>query len=332
MAAGPGFMWVTDMPFRTAVKPLNGYRGLVDHSRPVLLVGSCFTDNVGAMLMRDLFDAEVNPVGPLYNPLSIERFLAMATGELPATPRICGTEGAVHSFDAHSRLTGRTASDTDASLHEALSRTRVALAHASAVMITLGTTRVFTLRDDGLVVANCHKEPAGRFEERNLSVEDTEDALDHIVRMIKGASPEAVVVFTVSPLRYPGRDTHDNTMVKSTLHVAVGRILARYPDDTIYFPSYEIMMDDLRDYRFYADDMRHPSDRAVEYIYGIFGQSFFTDPTMETALRARRLTRRLSHRVSHASSPTDDIHSLPEADILRQSPALERALQRFLNQ
>ncbi len=233
------------MRFRTEIDPLPGRRGMIVHGRPLVLIGSCFSDNIGRRLCDDLFETFVNPFGPLYNPLSILRAMRIVAGE-DMEPRFCNRD-------------------------------------------------------------------------------ETVRAIGEIVEVIRKVNNDAEIIFTVSPLRYPGTDPHDNTVSKSVLHLAVSEVVGSYPGIT-YFPAYEIMMDDLRDYRFYADDMRHPSDKAVDYIYDKFSQSFFNESTIMLAGLAHRLTRRISHRTSVPC----DMESWPEMTVIQSNPELTTALLRYL--
>ncbi len=313
------------MDFRTEIRLPAGYRGLFNHRRPVLLIGSCFSDNIGHRLLSDLFDAFVNPFGPLYNPLSIERVIGLVR-EGRVTDRLCRQGDSFYSFDAHSRIAGHDVDSLRKNFDDVITQVRTGLAESPIVIITLGTVRVFHLLSDNLPVANCHKQSGKCFRESMLSLQETTESLDRTVRMIREMSPDSDIILSVSPLRYPGSDAHSNTVSKSILHLAVEEMTSRY-GGIIYFPSYEIMMDDLRDYRFYADDMRHPSDKAVEYIYEKFRECFFDDTTAEIAASARRLTRRAAHR----SNDPRDVTSWPEMDVIRRYPFLNDAFNRFLN-
>ncbi len=312
------------MRFRTEIDPLPGRRGMIVHGRPLVLIGSCFSDNIGRRLCDDLFETFVNPFGPLYNPLSILRAMRIVAGE-DMEPRFFNSDGLVCSFDAHSRLSAPSSEEFSSLFRKTVSCTREAMTSAQAVIVTFGTTRVFSLKSDDKVVANCHKQPGNIFSERKIGLDETVRAIGEIVEVIRKVNNDAEIIFTVSPLRYPGTDPHDNTVSKSVLHLAVSEVVGSYPGIT-YFPAYEIMMDDLRDYRFYADDMRHPSDKAVDYIYDKFSQSFFNESTIMLAGLAHRLTRRISHRTSVPC----DMESWPEMTVIQSNPELTTALLRYL--
>lgn len=308
------------MDFRTVIPPLDR-QGLVKHGETMLLTGSCFTDNIGQRLCEDLFDAVVNPFGPLYNPLSILRALEALRDKVVVSPDdLFEREGRFLSFMFHSRYSGADREKTAQSMTKAIAEGHEALRKAAVVILTLGTTRVFRHLASDSVVANCHKLPGGEFESRFLTLEETVGALTDCVSLIRECNPEARVIFTVSPLRYLESGAHGNQLIKSTLLLAVNEVSVRFGEDTVsYFPSYEIMMDDLRDYRFYAEDMKHPTPQAVDYIYEIFGASYFTPATARIAVEARALTRRLSHRIMASSLEAES----------REKMARERAIQSF---
>ena len=161
------------------------------------------------------------------------------------------------------------------------------------VFLTLGTAITYSL--NGVVVGNCHKLPAAQFERRMCSVKEVTDALEAAVKMLREVNMAVKVIFTVSPIRHIADGLSANSLSKSTLRVAVGEITAQMPD-CLYFPSYEIMLDDLRDYRFYAADLKHLSDTAVDYIYDIFCETYFTPGTMRLAAESRRSALRAAHR------------------------------------
>lgn len=286
------------MRFRTEVDPPRGLQGLVKHDTPILLVGSCFSDNIGDLLRRDLFDVTVNPFGPLYNPASIEHAVTMLTlgqGNIVETD-LFEHGGLWHSFDFHSRYSRHDREETLSAMNASLVAAREAMLGASVLILTLGTTRVFRLRhDERRVVANCHKLPGTEFEEQKLSLDECERSLLGTIDAARAVNPRIKVVVTVSPLRYLGHGAHDNSIIKSTLILAVDRV-ERQCEGIYYFPAYEIMMDDLRDYRFYADDLKHPSSQAVTYIYEKFSQAYFTPATQALADEAAALTRRLDHK------------------------------------
>ncbi len=306
---------------------------MIHHGVPMLMLGSCFTDNIGGHLASQLFDVEINPFGPLYNPLSILRAVkVLANGTKISADDIFMHEGRYQSFLFHSRYSGISDKQATvsvmngkiASASELLRRTKV-------VIMTLGTTKAYLLNDGGEVVANCHKLPASNFSIQTLDVEETVEALEETLSTIHAVNQDARLIFTVSPLRYLGDGAHAGQLAKATLLLAVDKVISFHPEMASYFPSYEIMMDDLRDYRFYAEDMRHPSDVAVKYIYELFSSTYFDEETAMIASEASRLTGRLAHR-SFSLSMQDD---QAQKDILAEKflakyPKLRQAYKRYI--
>lgn len=322
------------MEFRTVIRPLCR-QGLVEHGKPMLLLGSCFTDNIGKCLRDDLFDVEVNPFGPVYNPMSVLRSLEILRDCQPINEEgLIEVEGLYRSFMFHSRYSAADSAQAADVMTASVLSGHETLKSASVVFVTLGTTRAFRHIVSGQVVANCHKQPAGEFEIQNLGLDDAVAVLKECVELIRGFNPLAKIVFTVSPLRYLESGAHGNQLIKSTLLLAVDHVVKAFGEDIVsYFPAYEIMMDDLRDYRFYAEDMKHPSSQAVDYIYEIFRASYFSSETEKVAAEARALTRRLSHRIvaSSTEAGANEIAARQRAisAITERYPKLTDAIRRY---
>ena len=288
--------------FRTIVQPLKGYQGLVSHEQPVVMLGSCFTDNVGGCLLGGGFPACVNPCGTLYNPASIASALLDILYERPYTrDDLFQHEGLWHSWSHHSRFSGP---DPDAVV-EHINKSQAEASKASALFITFGTSWIFRLTEEGRVVANCHKKPATLFQREMLNTQKVYGLWKKMLRELQARYPALKTVFTVSPIRHLADGAHGNQASKSTLLLAIDQLTQEFKDTSLYFPAYEIMMDDLRDYRFYAADMLHPSPVAVAYIYDKFCESFMTQATVMKALQAEREARRAAHRPLHPTSPAN---------------------------
>ena len=319
------------MEFRTEVRPVSGAEGLISHSSAVLLVGSCFTDNIGGCMRDEMFDVCVNPFGPIYNPASIYRAIDTIVNRRHVTEgELFEHEGRWHSFLFHSRYSAPSRSEALLKMNMSIERAYAALRGAGTLILTLGTTRIFTRGDEREVVTNCHKLPGKEFEERTLSLEECTTLLARTVPAARQLNPRVHVVFTVSPLRYLNHGAHANSIAKSTLLMAIDSI-TRTTSDTHYFHAYEIMIDDLRDYRFYADDMKHPSALAVEYIYENFAASYFTDATRRLAEESRRLTRRLAHRPLGPTDACNDSTDRIINDFKRAYPALTHIIDRYIS-
>lgn len=304
----------------------------IHHGTPVMLLGSCFSDSMAERMLAQLFEVTANPLGTLYNPVSIQRCLeALASGSKFTEADLTFHGGLYHSFLCHSSLSRPSAADTLRAINGALARGSRSLRQASHIFLTLGTAMVYTLSADGSVVANCHKMPQQLFQRRMLSVDEATDALHRCTEIIREVNPSADIWITVSPIRHLADGPHTNTLSKSTLHIAASGIGQAH-----YFPAFEIVCDELRDYRFYAPDMAHPSAVAADIVYERFADCFYTDTTKSIARECAKLTRRLAHRQLTANQEEFDrflANTLRLADDLAlKYPTVKRALQLLLPQ
>lgn len=285
------------MKFRTELQPESRLSGLIAHDTGIMLLGSCFSDNIGARLAGSLFDVSVNPLGTLYNPLSIRLALDRIISGRPLEATELVTDGRMHhSFLCHSSLSSSSAEKALLTINGRLAGACEFLSRASVTIITFGTAWVYRLATTGEVVANCHKFPASMFDRRCLTVSEAAEAITAITESLLKVNPEMKIILTVSPIRHLADGFHGNTLSKSTLHLAVNQVIGRYPESTFYFPAYEALTDDLRDYRFYAADLCHPSEQAADYIFDLFARSAFTPGAIKAAERCRAYSRRLAHR------------------------------------
>lgn len=298
------------MRFRTEIEPLPGFRGAITHDSRIWTIGSCFADNIGDRLLADGFDVEVNPLGTLYNPLSILRSLRKVASGKDYTPgEFFEHEGKWRNYDFHSMFARRSAEESAEFINATLARLRAALPTLTTLILTFGSARCFVLKSTGRVVANCHKQHPDLFLTKDISLEECTAAIHGSIEAIRPFAPcLSNIILTVSPIRHKAYGLHSDNLSKSTLLLACDKAICGLaassltPEDALvsvsYFPSYEIMMDDLRDYRFYAADMVHPTEVAVDYIYDLFTRTFFTDATLRAAADRRRDFRRTLHRPS----------------------------------
>lgn len=284
------------MKLRTEIETLD-HKGRINHGTSIFLIGSCFTDTIGARLQDALFRINSNPFGTVYNPASIrlqfERILSM---EEFSDKDLVSNNGMFHSFFAHSSLSSVSRHQTLTSLNNAQRDSHLFLKSADVAVITLGSAMVYSRNDSGDIVANCHKFPSGYFRRYMLTLDDVRSNLESVRNILKSFNRDIFLIFTVSPIRYISDGLHGNQVSKSLLLLGVDDICHSHPDDCLYFPSYEILMDDLRDYRFYDTDMKHPSGIAADYVFDIFSKSFFSNKTIELSGQCTKLTRRLCHR------------------------------------
>lgn len=257
----------------------------------LLLVGSCFTDHIGRQMQAYGLHAVCNPTGVLYNPLSIARSL---NGDMRI--ELVEHDGLYHSMSHHGSFSGpdseqvlRRCLQSQAELHKALEE-------AETVFVTFGTAYVYYR--NGQVVANCHKLPEREFTRERLTVEQIVSEWRPIIRSMAGKH----WVFTVSPIRHRRDGMHQNQLSKAVLLMAVEQLQKEFPEQTSYFPAYEIVLDELRDYRFYADDLVHPSGMAVEYIWQRLCDTFVSAETLAQMLLWHKEWLREQHRPLHAAT------------------------------
>ena len=250
----------------------------IHHGTSIVTTGSCFSDNIGQKLAENKFNVAVNPQGTCYNPLSIHKGLLMTE---PDDDLFIENHGLWRHFDFHSKFSAATKDE----LRELLIK-QLQLPRTDIVMITYGTSWVYKHGKTGKIVANCHKRPQHEFEKILLTPEQIIQSFEELKASIKQK-----VIVTLSPVRHI-RDTLElNAVSKSILRHAIYNFR-----DVEYFPAYEIMMDDLRDYRFYRSDMIHPSDVATDYIWEKFGERYFSKETRELNERWQKVFRSLNHR------------------------------------
>lgn len=286
------------MQFRTEISPLPDLRGAIDHSSRVWTIGSCFADNIGDRMLAEGFDIEVNPLGTLYNPLSIlNSIAALVEGKVYTPADFFPHEGKFRSYDFHSIYSRPTAEEAAELVNSRITQLHEGLQQLSTLILTFGSARCFRLKSTGQAVANCHKQHPDLFRVDDLSVETCVEAISETISLMTRVCPElSRVILTVSPIRHKTYGLHTDKLSKATLLLACERVRQSDPSLILYFPSYEIMMDDLRDYRFYASDMVHPSEVAVDYIYDLFSRTFYSDPTIREAASRLRAFRRTLHR------------------------------------
>lgn len=266
----------------------------IDHATSVVLTGSCFTDEIGMRMRRQLFDVAINPTGTLFNPESIADAITDALDNRIFTPdELFEVDGTWRTLRRHSRFSLPNRDDSIRLLNSSLETTRQRLLSADLLIVTFGSAIVHRHLPTGAVAANCHKQPASLFAVERLSVADITARWRSLLDTLFRLNPGLNVIFTVSPVRHIGYGLERDRLSKSTLIVAVNELLG---DRVNYFPSYEIITDDLRDYRWYADDMVHPSSQAVDYVYDIFCRSLMSADTIALADRWGKLTRRMEHR------------------------------------
>lgn len=309
------------MKLFTEVETINSIGSRIRHSDGLMLLGSCFADNMGARFQRAGFRSVVNPLGTLYNPLSVaETVTRMLDGRLfrPEDIQPFGAEG-YGTWMAHSLLSRPSPDEALAVQNERMAQAAKALRNDTVwLIVTFGTAWVYRLKENpssslqaketGMVVANCHHEPASRFVRQRIDVDDIVSCWLPLLERLEGECPQLRIIFTVSPIRHLRDGAHGNQLSKATLLMAVEEFIeqtsrtaepSRAPS---YFPAYEIMVDELRDYRFYAADMVHPSAVAEEFLWQRFADTWMNGEAQRAAQRIEKVTEALEHRPLHPES------------------------------
>ena len=268
------------------------------HSDKLLVMGSCFAEHIGGRLEQMKFRTVVNPYGVLYNPLSISEALArLVDCRLFAEEELCEfPDGGWNTWLHHSRYSHPDKGEALAAINDSVRQASQMLVEADALIITLGTAWVYRLADTGEVVGNCHKVPERRFVRQRLQVGEVVEALSAVIGRIRRVNPKLRVLFTVSPVRHLKDGLHGNQLSKSTLLLAVDELCRTMPECCSYFPAYEVVVDELRDYRFYAEDMAHPSRQAVDYVWECFVEHCVDDAARLFMQRWAKVVRALEHR------------------------------------
>lgn len=285
-----------EMELRTAIK-IDERRGTITHSDATVLLGSCFSDNIGARMRTAMMNVDVNAFGPIYNPLSIATNLQRAIDGTPLMGDDVFLAGGMwNSFLFHSKMSRSNKLRALEGMNRRIASCHEHLLNARTLIVTLGTAMVYRHRPTGCVVSNCHKLPGHEFARSMASIDDMTDALHRTFNSLLKLNSGINIIITVSPIRHIADGLSQNSLSKAMLRVVADNLVKLMPDKVVYFPSYEIVMDDLRDYRFYAADMVHPSDVAVEYIWQAFQATFFDDRTSQAVARCERVSKRLNHR------------------------------------
>lgn len=290
--------------FRT-VFPTQRAPYALTHADRLLLSGSCFTEHVGARLQAGKFNTLINPNGIVYNPVSMARAILWwgkfsirsKSGRIENSPHnaLFRHNGLWHSWEHHGVFSKSGEQETLDGIEKAYREASEYLQKTTCLMLTLGTADVFVLRENGEVVANCHKAPANWFEQRRLSVSETVEVLSEALLQTQSCLPELKVILTVSPVRHLRSGFVENQRSKAVLVLACAELCARF-DFVHYFPAYELLLDDLRDYRFYAADMIHPNEQAIDYIWQYFAEVYFSAETRALLDQIGKITAAARHR------------------------------------
>ncbi|AWW31785.1 GSCFA family protein [Echinicola strongylocentroti] len=274
----------------------------LDHSQEIVTLGSCFSNVMGQKLSERKFNVLNNPFGTLFNPISLLQLIDTTLTNAPFPEELFLKHDGRHlHFSCHSSMAASSKESLLQLLSTTTKKTKEALSSASLLIITLGTAYIHEHNPSGKIVANCHKQPAKEFSKRMLSIDEITQAFATTYQHLNKVNANLNILLTVSPVRHTKDGIPENQLSKSTLRVACGQIAESY-DNINYFPSYEIMMDELRDYRFYKDDLIHPSAQAEDYIWERFAKSHLSENAQKQAKHIMAIKTALAHKPFNAES------------------------------
>ncbi|MBK9338358.1 MAG: GSCFA domain-containing protein [Lewinellaceae bacterium] len=303
--------------FRTMLPPYQTPFALA-HTDRLLLVGSCFTEHIGAYLAAAKFQMRVNPNGIVYNPVSIAATLqALQQEQADAEKLLFEHQGLWHSWAHHGRFSHPDREVALQNIETAHRETAAFFKNTNRLLLALGTADVFCLRETDQVVANNHKAPANWFWQRRLTIAETVNTLENALVQWHAGKPERNVLLTVSPVRHLRGGLVENQRSKAVLVLACAELCERL-DFVHYFPAYELLLDDLRDYRFYAADMVHPTDTAVDYIWDYFAEAFFSSETRSLLAQIAKIRTAVAHRPFHPDTPEHHAFARQQLELIQK--------------
>ncbi|WP_439152575.1 GSCFA domain-containing protein [Winogradskyella sp.] len=274
----------------------------IDYNSKVLLLGSCFSENIGKKFDYFKLQSSTNPFGILFHPLAIENLIVRAINkDYYIAEELHFVNEQWCCLDAHSRLNEVSKDDLFSELNTQLDHTNKKLHKASHLVITLGTAWVYRYIETDKIVANCHKIPQKKFLKQLLSVDDITQSLEAIITLVRSVNPKVNFLFTISPVRHLKDGFVENNRSKSHLLSSIHQIVDS-KNQIDYFPSYEILMDELRDYRFYKTDMVHPNQQAIDYIWNKFSSVWLTEEALSTLNLVAGIQAKRAHKPFNPNS------------------------------
>ncbi len=273
----------------------------ITYADPSMFIGSCFANSIGKQLESGHLPVMINPSGTVYNPVSVCNTLnTIISGRKYKLSDLYNHKGTWLSFNHYTEFSSDNPEAALKKINRKIVEAENFIPGAKFLFITFGTARVYRMKHTGQIVSNCHKIPAGEFTEELLSVKDVVSLWKKQLDTLSSKFPALKIIFTVSPVRHWKDGAHGNQVSKSVLLLAIEELL-RHPSKPDYFPAYEIVMDDLRDYRFYDDDMLHPSETAIKYIWNAFSECYLEDKTKILWKEVDGITKGVLHRIQSGS-------------------------------
>ena len=314
------------MQFRTQI-PISKSNNPIHYDSKILSIGSCFTENMAEKFDYFKFQNEINPFGIIFNPVSIEKlFDRVSKQDLFGEKDVFFHNERWHSYEVHSDLSNSDRQELLETLNRAITETHKQIKEATHIIITFGTSWIYRNLEKDEIVANCHKVPQKQFSKELLSVEVIQKSIQNTINLIQSLKPSINFIFTISPVRHIKDGFVENQLSKSHLFTALHHVLKTHNSRLIthnYFPSYEIMMDELRDYRFYGEDMLHPNQIAIDYIWKLFSESHISENSFSVMKEVDEIQKSLRHR---SFNPESDQHQKFLAKLQQKIEALGEKL------
>ncbi len=268
----------------------------------IFTIGSCFSDEIGRLLTENKFTVSQNPFGIVYNPVSIHQLLFYSLHKIFPAKDSYSQNGDVHfNYNFHSSFSSLDLNDLQTKIKNSITESNLFLGSTNRLIITYGTAFVYSLRSKDVVVANCHKMPPESFYKQLLTEEEILKSFRYFYSQLKEKIPSVKIILTLSPVQHLKDTLELNAVSKSTLRLSCHSIVNQF-SDVEYFPAYEILLDDLRDYRFYKTDRLHPTEEAVDYIWQKFADAYFDEPAKRFLVEWQKIKNDLAHRAFHPRS------------------------------
>lgn len=313
------------MQLQTKIKLKDG-EPKINHASHLFVLGSCFSEHIGGRLSVSQFQILQNPFGILFHPFGLEKFINRVVEQSFFTDKdIFQHNGLWHSFEAHSKMSHQNPNIVLERLNAAIKSSFEFINKSSHVLITLGTAFIYKHIEQEEYVSNCHKIPQRNFDKELISSERIQQVLLKIIQQFRSINPELHIIFTISPVRHQKEGFVENNRSKAHLITAVHEVIENV-NNSSYFPSYEIMMDELRDYRFYKADMLHPNETAIAYIWEKFTRTWMTTDTLKIIQKVDKLQRNIKHR---AFNPDSEAHQLFLQKVEKQKKELKKRFPHF---
>lgn len=308
--------------FRTLVEiPESDFK--ISYHSKIIMLGSCFVENIGSILLKNKFNASVNPFGVIYNPFSVANSLKLLIENKTFTEENLNfANDQYFSYYHHGSFSSNNMEKCLENINSSIQSASLDLAGADILCITFGTSWVYELIDSGFVVSNCHKQLASSFHRYRLNVDEIVKLYKDLILSLSLFNPHLKIIFTVSPIRHWKDGANGNQLSKSALLLAVEQLVQLF-DHVSYFPSYEIVMDELRDYRFYDEDMIHLNSTSVNYIWSRFSNTFIDEETLSQMKNIKKIISAAGHR---PFNPDSESHQKFLANTYRKMEDLENQI------